>query len=135
MKTILSKKIFLRATLSFLFLFLFVIASAYAQSFEVRGVVKGKSSTETETIALSDVNVYLKGTLTGTTTNRKGEFRFPKKLKSGDVLVFSYLGYQKKQIKLQSNSTFLTVILEEDDNTLLGAPRSNKRYKSKRSKQ
>lgn len=135
MKTVLSKKTFIKATLSFFFFFLFVVSSTQAQSFEVKGIVKGKTNIDIELEALSDVNVYLKGTLVGTTTNRRGEFKFPRKLNAGDILVFSYLGFKKKQIKLKSSNTFLTVILEEDDNALLGALNNNKRYKSKRSKQ
>ncbi|MFY0629172.1 MAG: carboxypeptidase-like regulatory domain-containing protein [Flavobacteriaceae bacterium] len=133
MKTLLHRKIFIKGMLSFLFLVVFVSTSSYAQSFEVKGVVKGKTQLETE--ILSDVNIYLKGTNIGTTSNRRGEFKFPQKLKSGDVLVFSFLGFIKKQITLKNNTTFLTVILQEDDNTLLGALRNNKRYKSKRLKQ
>ena len=133
MKTLLPKKIFIKALLSFLFLAVFTTTSSYAQSFQVRGIVKGKTQLETE--LLSDVNIYLKGTNVGTTTNRKGEFKFPQKLNSGDVLVFSFLGFIKKQVTLKDNTTFLTVVLEEDDNTLLGALGNNKRYKSKRQKQ
>lgn len=133
MKTTGSKKTVVKATLSFIFLFVFMASSSYAQSLQVKGIVKGKTNTETE--VLSDVNVYLKGTIIGTSTNRKGEFSFPRKLNPGDVLIFSYLGFKKKEIKLKSNTTFLTVIIEEDDNALLGAFRNNKRYKSKRSKQ
>ena len=112
--------------------FLLMTFTIQAQSIEIRGVVKVKSDVGTETLA--DVNVYLKGTAIGTATNRKGEFKFPRKLNPGDILVFSYLGYKKKAIKLKSSSSFLNVFLEEDDNTLLGALNSNRRYKSKRSK-
>tara|TARA_R110002073_G_scaffold53840_4_gene138907 strand:- start:110644 stop:111045 length:402 start_codon:yes stop_codon:yes gene_type:complete len=133
MKTTRSKKTVIKATLSFFFLFVFVASSSYAQSFEVKGIVKGKTNTETE--ILSDVNIYLKGTIIGTSTNRKGEFKFPRKLNAGDVLVFSYLGFKKKEITLKNNNTFLTVIIEEDDNALLGAFANNKRYKSKKTKQ
>ena len=110
-----------------------LLSQVIAQSFQVTGIVKGKTQLETE--VLSDVNIYLKGTTVGTTTNRKGEFKFPQKLNSGDVLIFSFLGFLKKEVTLKNNTTFLTVILEEDDNTLLGALRNNKRYKSKRLKQ
>ena len=65
----------------------------------------------------------------------KGEFTFPQKLKTGDVLVFSYLGFVKKRIKINANSSFINVVLKEDENQMLGALNSNKRYTSKRSKQ
>lgn len=133
MKTTGSKKTVIKAAFSFLFLFVFITSSSYAQSFEVKGIVKGKTNIDTE--ILSDVNIYLKGTIIGTTTNRKGEFKFPQKLNAGDVLIFSYLGFKKKEITLKSSDRFLNVIIEEDSNALLGALRSNKRYKSKKPKQ
>lgn len=116
----------------FLSLFLFT-NTTQAQDIAVKGIVKGKFENETE--VLSGATIFLKGTNKATSSNRKGEFTFPKKLKVGDVLVFSYLGYKKRRIKITENSTFLNVVLNEDDNQILGALNSNKRYTSKRSKQ
>lgn len=121
-----------KSTLGLLIAFLFLSAFSFAQEIQVKGVVKGKFEDVVET--LPDANVYLKGTNVGTTTNRKGEFTFPRKLKVGDILVFSYLGYKKKEVTLRPTSTYISVILEEDGNVLLGAPNSNKRYKSKKRK-
>lgn len=117
-----------------LFLSLFLFSSSFqAQEIQVKGIVKGKTESETE--ILSGATVYLKGTNDATSTNRKGEFTFPKKVKIGDVLVFSYLGYVRKRVKITEKSSYLTVVLSEDDNVMLGALKSNKRYKSKRTKQ
>lgn len=132
MKTIMKNHLG-KFTVGLFLSFLFFTTIATAQEISVKGVVKGKFEDVLET--LPDANVFLKGTVVGTTTNRKGEFTFPRKLKIGDILVFSYLGYKKKEIKLTNTSKFLTVILEEDSNVLLGASRSNKRYKSKHPKQ
>ncbi len=125
-----------KSTFTFLSLFfaLFFFSSiAQAQEITVKGIVKGNVETEIE--PLMEASVYLKGTNFATTTNKKGEFTFPKKLKKGDILVFSYLGYLKKQIKISEKSTFITVVLEEESIEMLGALNSNKRYKSKRPKQ
>ncbi len=116
----------------FFTLFLFSNTS-FAQEMQVKGIVKGKSGIETE--VLSGATVYLKGTNEATSSNRKGEFTFPKKLKEGDVLIFSYLGYIKKRVKIQKNITYLNVILNEDETQILGALNNNKRFKSKHSKQ
>ncbi|MGB1043435.1 MAG: hypothetical protein ACPGU6_08580, partial [Tenacibaculum sp.] len=70
-----------------------------------------------------------------TISNKKGEFTFPQELKKGDVIVFSFLGFEKKRVVIDANSTFLTITLKEDDNQMLGALGSNKPYKSKRPKQ
>ena len=110
--------------------FLLTSTVAFAQQVEVKGVVKGKGETETE--ILENATVFLKDSLVSTTTNRKGEFTFPQKLKAGDVLVFSYLGYLKKQVTIKSDTSFLNIVLKEDDNTMLGAVQTNKRYNSKR---
>ena len=113
--------------------FLFYSTSINAQDIQVKGIVKGKSEDVIE--ILSGANVYIKGTTIATSTNTKGEFTFPRKLKAGEILIFSYLGYEKKSVRIRPNTTFLSVILEEDDNEILGAPMSNKRFKSKRNKQ
>lgn len=116
----------------FVSLFLYS-GSLQAQEVPVKGVVKGKTYEKTE--ALNGANIFLKGTKIGTSSNRKGEFTFPQKLKIGDVIEISYLGFLKKRIKIKESSTFLNVILQEDDNQMLGALNSNKRFSSKRKKQ
>ena len=113
--------------------FLFYSSSMNAQDIQVKGIVKGKSDDLIE--ILSGANVYIKGTTIATSTNKKGEFTFPRKLKSGDILIFSYLGYERKSVRIRPNTSFLSVILEEDDNEIFGAPISNQRFKSKRNKQ
>ena len=118
---------------SFLVLFFCFSLSANAQEIKVKGIVKGKSIEKTE--LLNGANIFLKGTKIGTTTNKKGEFSFPQKLKIGDILVFSYLGFVKKRVKITSNSNNLVIVLNEDDNQMLGALNSNKRYVSKQPKQ
>ena len=132
MKTLNTKKSVVTIG-SFLLLFLFFSNTVSAQEIKVKGIVKGKSLEQTD--VLNGANIFLKGTKTGTTSNRKGEFTFPKKLKVGDVLIFSYLGFIKKRVKITSNSNNLTIVLDEDNNEMLGALNSNKRYSSKRSKQ
>jgi hypothetical protein len=117
-----------------LFFTLFLFSSSFqAQEVKVKGIVKGKTTSETE--ILDGASIYLKGSKIATASNRKGEFTFPKTLKIGDILIVSYLGYIKKEIKIIRTSTFINVILLEDDNQMLGALNSNKRYKSKRKKQ
>lgn len=131
MKTFVFKKT--STTILGLVFLLFISASISAQEITIKGIVKGSSD---EVITpLPDATVLLKGTNTATTTNRKGEFTFPTKLKKGDILVFSYLGYLKKSIKINEKSTFLTVILKEEDIEMLGALNTRKRYKSKFPKQ
>lgn len=94
-------------------------------------IVKGVVSDEIEPLYL--VNIVLEGTETGTSTNEKGEFTFPKPLKYGDVLVFSYLGYDTAKIKINENSTFIKLTLISGGIEVVGDLNIEKPYKSKRS--
>ena len=115
-----------------LFFALFLFSNATNAQIQVKGIVKGQTIEKID--VLNGANIFLNGTKIGSISNKKGEFTFPQKLKKGDVLIFSYLGFVKKRIKITENSSYLTVILQEDENQMLGALNSNKRYKSKRSK-
>lgn len=129
-KTLGNKKTTLLAFSLFITLFLFSY-SVNAQ-IQVKGIVKGKTDSEIET--LNGANIYLMNKKVATISNRKGEFTFPKKLNNGDILVFSYLGFVTQKITINANSSYLTVILNEDENQMLGALNTNKPYKSKAQK-
>ncbi len=92
----------------------------------IKGVVSNENG------PLEGVNVIQKGTKIGTVTNEKGEFTFPNKLKTGDVLVFSYLGYENQYVEIKDNTTFIKLVLSEDLIEMIGALDSAKPYKSKR---
>lgn len=83
---------------------------------------------------LESASITLKGSKVGTVTNSKGEFTFPQPLKKGDVLLVTYLGYDTVEIKIKEDTTFINQKLTEDLIEFVGAPNSNKPYKSKRSK-
>ncbi|MBO3115682.1 carboxypeptidase-like regulatory domain-containing protein [Winogradskyella sp. DF17] len=102
------------------------ITKSKAQNITIKGLVTdGK-------VALKDVNVIQKGTRNGTVTNDKGEFIFPVPLKTGDVLLFSYLGYETQMIPIKENSTFIKLTLAEDLIEMIGALDPDIPYKSKR---
>lgn len=116
-----------------LFFTIFLLSSSVNAQIKVKGVVQGKTTEGTE--VLNGANIYLSNKKVATISNKKGEFTFPQELKKGDVIVFSFLGFEKKRVVIDANSTFLTITLKEDDNQMLGALGSNKPYKSKRPKQ
>ncbi len=116
-----------------LFFTIFLFTNSANAQIQVKGIVKGETTEGTE--ILNGSNIYLSNKKVATVSNKKGEFTFPKELKSGDVLVFSFLGFEKKKVVINASSTFLTVILKEDSNQMLGALGSDKPYKSKRAKQ
>lgn len=79
------------------------------------------------------VNIVLKGTNIGTTTNFDGEFEFPRKLKVGDVLVFSFIGYQTQSITIKENQSPIQMVFSPDIScVLMGEVDVNQVYKSKR---
>ncbi|MTE26416.1 carboxypeptidase-like regulatory domain-containing protein [Winogradskyella ouciana] len=92
----------------------------------VKGVISNEKG------PLKDVNVTQQGTRHGTTTNENGEFTFPVKLKTGDVLLISYLGYETQKFEIKEDTTFIKLVLTEDMIEMIGALDSNKPYKSKR---
>ncbi|PWG06552.1 alpha-2-macroglobulin family protein [Polaribacter aquimarinus] len=70
---------------------------------------------EDESGPLPGVSVLIKGTTYGTSTDFDGNYTI--KIKKGDVLVFSYLGFKTKEISI-GNHTNLNVLLEEDASRL-----------------
>ncbi|QRR02052.1 SusC/RagA family TonB-linked outer membrane protein [Dyadobacter sandarakinus] len=66
--------------------------------------------------ALPGVNVVLRNTQKGTTTNANGEFSLSAESAS-DVLVFSFIGYKTQQYTVGTQTT-IAIILEEDTNVL-----------------
>lgn len=82
---------------------------------------------------VESASITLKGSKTGTVSNSKGEFTFPKPLKTGDVLLVNYLGYETMTIKIKDDTTFIRAELSEDLIEFVGALNTNTPYKSKRS--
>jgi TonB-dependent starch-binding outer membrane protein SusC len=102
MKTI-SKKLFITLLL--------LPITMLAQS-TLKGTVTDKASGQ----PLPGVNVIVKGTTNGATTDFDGNFTLSK-LKSGDVIEFSFLGFKTVSVTYTSQST-LSVSLEEDSTLL-----------------
>ncbi len=84
---------------------------------------------------VESASIVLKGAEVGTVSNKNGEFTFPKPLKTGDVLLISYLGYDTIEVKIEANTTFIKQMLSEDLIEFVGALNTNKPYKSKRKRQ
>ena len=78
-----------------LLLLLVVHSLAFAQSDQVTGVVSDATTGE----VLVGVNILIKGTTTGTSSDINGAFELSASL-SSDTLVFTYLGYQQMEVHL-----------------------------------
>jgi len=102
MKTIYNKLLFLLLMLPF---------SVLAQS-TVEGVVVDSKTKQ----PLPGVNVIVQGTQSGTSTDLDGKFKLAK-LKKGDKLMFSFIGYKNETVAYDNQKT-LTVSLTEEANLL-----------------
>ena len=78
----------------------------------VKGVVKEKASGD----PLPGVSVIVKGTAKGSETDFNGRFTISN-VKTGDVLIFRYLGYADTEVTIANNFN-LTVALEESSEQL-----------------
>lgn len=83
---------------------------------------------------LESASIIQKGTKIGTATNAKGEFTFPKSLKTGDVLLVSFLGYETQEVKIKEDTDFVRLQLSDDLVEFVGALNPDTPYKSKESK-
>jgi iron complex outermembrane receptor protein len=77
--------------------------------------IKGKVTDKSGSV-LPYMNVLVKGTSTGTTTNDSGEFSLTVK-KLPVTIVVSSIGFKTKQVKVTDNS-FLNIAIEEGDESL-----------------
>ncbi len=62
--------------------------------------VEGSIQDKYDHSGIPGVNVLLRGTTHGTTSDVTGYFRFPVRLKKGDVLVVSFIGYMTEEYKV-----------------------------------
>lgn len=95
-----------------------VIAIMLFSSFNVSAqdkIIKGIVTSVKDAMPLPGVNVSVKGSKTGITTNFDGSYSIT--AKSNDILVFSYIGYINQEIKV-GNSSQVNVDFKEDTNKL-----------------
>ena len=85
------------------------IFTAFGQDDSVSGVV-----TDIDGLPLPGVSIIVKGTSTGAASDFDGNYNVKASL--SDVLIFSYLGYSKQEITV--NSKIINVVLQEDVSTL-----------------
>ena len=93
-----------------LFLMIFIPTFLFGQS-----SLKGTVSEQESGIPLPGVNVVIKGSNTGTTTDFNGNYQID--VESGDVLVFSYVGFTTQEISFNGQLE-LNVMMSEDASAL-----------------
>lgn len=115
----------MKARITFLAGLLFFICQlSQAQKQQISGTVSDESDTP-----LFSVNIQIKGTSTGTTTNQKGEFSLS--VEAGDILLFSYIGYERYQVRIAANQSNLQIKMTpefrlEDEVVVLGSRNKNR---------
>lgn len=87
------------------------ILSAYAQDVQIKGVVISGE----DNLPLPGVNVVVKGTTIGTTTDFDGQFSFAAPAKS--LLVVSYIGYKPQELVADATKS-MRIVLREDSEVL-----------------
>ena len=97
-------------SLAFLIVFLF-ISTIHAQTKTVSGTI-----TEVNNVPVPGVNILVKGTSNGTTSDFDGNFTIDN-VNSTDILVISYLGFKSQEIVVGDQLT-INIILEEDASQL-----------------
>src|SRR5690606_14141016 len=101
----------MKRTLLLLFLSVVLCGHAMAQTRPVAGKVTDKADGS----PLPGVTISIKGTSKGTITNTQGEYRI--EAGSGDVLVFSFIGYATQELPVPGGGV-LNVSMGPDDKTL-----------------
>ncbi|EGV45008.1 VWA domain-containing protein [Bizionia argentinensis JUB59] len=89
----------------------FISLQIHAQQRTISGTISDENG-----IALPGVNVIIKGTSDGTQTNFDGFYSI--KAKPGDLLVFSFIGYQIEEKEVNKNTSNLTFAMQVDSAVL-----------------
>ena len=91
----------------FIFLMLFLTTlGLFAQTSNITGTVSDKNKAP-----LPGVTIVIKGTTNGTVTDIDGKFSIS--ASSGDVLQFSFVGMQAKEVTITDNSDLSIVLIED----------------------
>src|SRR5689334_19326524 len=92
----------LQLKLLFLFLSMLTMSVSMAQQ-----TVSGRITDSTSSQGLSNINVVVKGTNRGTTTDASGNFKIA--AAQGDVLVISAVNYGQQEITVGAGNTLPTI--------------------------
>ena len=112
MMIFLKKERELKSMKKIMILFMFLLSSFFSFSQEI--LVSGTITEKESNTPLPGVSVVVNGTAIGSSSDFDGKYTIKASL--NDVLVFSYLGYQTKEVEVTSSQ--LNIILEESSQNL-----------------
>ena len=93
----------------------YIILNSSISKKEVQTAITGKVTTASDGLPLPGTTVLIKGTNVGVSTDFDGEYAI--NASAGDVLVFSYVGFQDEEITV-GESTTINVAMKEDVESL-----------------
>ncbi len=100
-----------------LILLLFLLAVGIGQAFPQAVTITGKVTSGDGEMGLPGVNIFIEGTVQGTTTDLEGNYVI--NVERGDVLVFQMVGMQSVRRKIGDQNT-IDVSLQEESRVLEG---------------
>jgi len=95
----------------------------------IKGIVKSKD----DGLPMAGVNIYLKGGTEGTVSDSDGQFIFPRRLREGEVLIFSFIGFETMEYIVKKDATETIELTMALSCTVLGAVAVEEVYQSKQS--
>ncbi len=97
----------MKKTLLLFNLLLFICFSALAQETKISGTLNDAETSS----AIAGANIVIKGKLTGTTSDAKGNYSFTTSIKPPFTLSVSLLGYQKQEIEITDPNQTVSISL------------------------
>ncbi|WP_346881726.1 TonB-dependent receptor [uncultured Algibacter sp.] len=114
----------------------FLLRPLFALVFSLLGIsANAQTQTVTGTVVDADfplpgVNIVVKGSLKGATTDFDGKFTISN-VNTNDILIFSYVGYKTQEVSIGGQSSIKVVMVEDaaslDEVVIVGYGTSNKR--------
>lgn len=99
-----KKSIFFSLALAIL---IAIVGFSHASEMTITGKV-----TDSQGDPIVGVNILVKGTQNGAISDLDGNYTI--KAKKGDILVFSFIGMKRKEVKIDGTKTVINVVLEDD---------------------
>lgn len=93
------------------------VAVAGSKKQTAERTITGRVTAATDGSGLPGVNILLKGTTTGTSTDANGNYSIVAGDGAGQVLIFSFIGYVSQEVAI-GNSSVLNISLAESTETL-----------------
>ena len=86
-----------------------LVAADTLKKITVTGTVK-----DTKGMTLPGVTIQVKGTTVGFSTNIEGKFNFDLPKRDSLVLIFSYVGFQKQEVRVRDNNKPMNITMKDD---------------------